>query len=83
MILLLILLNGFGSERFQRLEAYQIFRFLFRERLLEFRFFLEQLLELLEIHEVKFVWIKGHAGFEENERCDRLAVVERNKRVVG
>ncbi len=23
---------------------------------------------------VKFVWIKGHAGYPENERCDRLAV---------
>lgn len=23
----------------------------------------------------KFVWIKGHAGHFENERCDRLAVV--------
>ena len=34
----------------------------------------ERLLELLEVHEVSFVWIKGHAGHEENERCDRLAV---------
>lgn len=39
----------------------------------------EQLLDLLEIHEVEFVWIKGHAGHEENERCDRLAVMERDK----
>ena len=23
---------------------------------------------------VAFVWIKGHAGYPENERCDRLAV---------
>jgi len=23
---------------------------------------------------IKFVWIKGHAGHPENERCDRLAV---------
>lgn len=23
---------------------------------------------------VKFVWLKGHAGHPENERCDRLAV---------
>lgn len=36
----------------------------------------ERLLELLEVHEVSFVWIKGHAGHEENERCDRLAVAE-------
>jgi ribonuclease HI len=25
-------------------------------------------------HEVKFIWIKGHAEIPENERCDRLAV---------
>lgn len=25
-------------------------------------------------HHVKFHWIKGHAGHELNERCDRLAV---------
>ena len=25
-------------------------------------------------HNVKFVWIKGHAGHPENERCDILAV---------
>lgn len=41
----------------------------------------ERLLDLLEIHEVSFVWIKGHAGHEENERCDRLAVAE-SKRVM-
>ena len=34
----------------------------------------EQLLPLLERHSVIFVWIKGHAGHPENERCDRLAV---------
>ncbi len=25
-------------------------------------------------HQVKFIWIKGHANHPENERCDRLAV---------
>lgn len=25
-------------------------------------------------HRVKFVWVKGHAGNIENERCDQLAV---------
>jgi ribonuclease HI len=25
-------------------------------------------------HKPKFIWIKGHAGHPENERCDRLAV---------
>ena len=26
-------------------------------------------------HQVRFVWIRGHNGHPENERCDRLAVV--------
>lgn len=34
----------------------------------------EQLLELLEQHKVDFVWVKGHNGHPENERCDALAV---------
>ena len=34
----------------------------------------EQLLHLLELHDVTFVWVKGHAGHPYNERCDRLAV---------
>lgn len=34
----------------------------------------ERLLPLLKYHEVEFVWVKGHAGHPENERCDRLAV---------
>ncbi len=33
----------------------------------------ERLLKLLEIHEVKLVWVKGHAGHPYNERCDELA----------
>lgn len=39
----------------------------------------EKLLALLEKHEVEFVWVKGHAGHPENERCDRLAVAEVEK----
>lgn len=34
----------------------------------------ERLLELTDYHEVEIVWIKGHAGHPENERCDTLAV---------
>ena len=34
----------------------------------------ERLLPLLKQHEVTFVWVKGHAGHPENERCDELAV---------
>lgn len=37
-----------------------------------------QLLDLLVVHDVEFCWIKGHAGHEENERCDRLAVAQRD-----
>jgi ribonuclease HI len=33
-----------------------------------------QLLELCRQHEVEFIWVRGHAGNRENERCDQLAV---------
>ena len=33
----------------------------------------ERLLDLLDTHTVRFMWIKGHAGHPFNERCDRLA----------
>lgn len=39
----------------------------------------EELLRLLEIHDVTFIWVKGHAGHPENERCDRLAVEQSMK----
>jgi ribonuclease HI len=32
-----------------------------------------QLLELCDSHRVRFVWVRGHAGHPENERCDELA----------
>ncbi len=38
----------------------------------------EQLLPLLQKHTVNFVWVKGHAGHPENERCDKLAVIQRD-----
>jgi ribonuclease HI len=34
----------------------------------------QELLELIDFHHVKFIWVKGHAGHVENERCDELAV---------
>ncbi len=34
----------------------------------------QKLLDLLDIHDVEIVWVKGHAGHPENERCDQLAV---------
>ena len=33
----------------------------------------EKLLELMEIHKVEYIWVKGHNGTEYNERCDELA----------
>ena len=33
----------------------------------------EKLLELLDKHDVTFVWVKGHDGHAYNERCDTLA----------
>ena len=34
----------------------------------------KRLLAAKEKHEVEFIWVKGHAGHEYNERCDALAV---------
>ncbi|MEW6696315.1 MAG: ribonuclease HI [Bacillota bacterium] len=34
----------------------------------------ERLLKLCDTHRVKFIWVRGHSGNIENERCDRLAV---------
>ena len=39
----------------------------------------QELLPLLEKHNVTFNWIKGHRGHPENERCDEIAVAEREK----
>ena len=35
----------------------------------------ERYLKAAAAHQVKFVWVKGHAGHPENERCDQLAVL--------
>ena len=35
-----------------------------------------KLLDLLRKHTVEFVWVKGHAGNEYNEVCDKLAVAQ-------
>lgn len=32
-----------------------------------------RLLDICDFHRVQFVWVRGHAGHEENERCDVLA----------
>lgn len=38
-----------------------------------------RLLDLTEQHQIRYIWIKGHAGHPENERCDRLAVEQSKK----
>ena len=39
----------------------------------------EKLLNLTEIHTMRYHWVKGHADNEYNNRCDTLAVAERDK----
>lgn len=34
----------------------------------------QRFLRIYDKHEVRFVWVKGHADIPENERCDQLAV---------
>ncbi|MBO4733107.1 MAG: ribonuclease HI [Clostridia bacterium] len=33
----------------------------------------DELLRLDDYHEITFVWVRGHNGHKENERCDKLA----------
>jgi ribonuclease HI len=33
----------------------------------------ERLLALSKIHRIEWVWVRGHDGHQENERCDELA----------
>ncbi|MDO4295276.1 MAG: ribonuclease HI [bacterium] len=33
----------------------------------------KRLLEAKKAHRVQFIWVKGHDGHPQNERCDRLA----------
>ena len=43
----------------------------------------QRLVKMLEIHSVSFTWVKGHAGHEYNERCDKMAVEEYQKFLKG
>lgn len=38
-----------------------------------------ELIPLLEMHDISFHWVKGHAENAHNNRCDELAVAERLK----
>lgn len=39
----------------------------------------DRLLSLYDKHKVNVVWVKGHDGHPENERCDKLAVAQSQK----
>lgn len=39
----------------------------------------ERLLALTEKHEMHYHWVKGHADNEYNNRCDRMAVEQRDR----
>ena len=35
----------------------------------------QELDSLMKMHEVKWVWVKGHNGHKENEKCDQMAKI--------
>lgn len=39
----------------------------------------EQLIALAAVHTVEWIWVRGHANVVLNERCDRLAVAQRDR----
>ena len=39
----------------------------------------QKLDELVQKHEIRWIWVKGHNGHSENERCDALARAEVQK----
>ena len=39
----------------------------------------ERLLDLTAVHTMRYHWVKGHADNEYNNRCDALAVAERDR----
>ena len=39
-----------------------------------------ELLDLCDKHQVKMVWVRGHSGVKENERCDELSVAAANQK---
>lgn len=43
----------------------------------------KELQRLCSVHSVRFVWVRGHDGHPENERCDRLARSEAEKHAAG
>ena len=42
----------------------------------------KRLLQAKEAHQVTFVWVKGHDGHPQNERCDTLARLQRQMEMI-
>ena len=45
----------------------------------------ERLLKAADLHDIEWVWIRGHNGHAENERCDEIArgKIERSRKKAG
>ena len=43
----------------------------------------DKLLTLCSFHNVRWLWVNGHTGHPENERCDKLAVAQSQKFLKG
>lgn len=43
----------------------------------------QRFIKVYRKHNVKFTWVKGHAGNKENERCDVLAVNAAKQQILG
>ena len=41
----------------------------------------QKLIPLISTHDVTFIWVKGHAENEYNNRCDKIAVAESRKQI--
>ena len=42
----------------------------------------KRFLQIYPNHNVKFIWVKGHSGHVQNERCDELAVIASKAKVL-